>query len=587
MEHQSIDIDRITSFIGTNSAGKSTILQAIDLLLTSRKNFDVSDMYMQKDNKIVITGEFLLTTPIEKDYFTQKFGFQTDTIKLTKYSDSITSDNLKTITGLYLPKYKNKLLNVSYVSGKTKAEYKKAVEANEFPDSFDVSSIASIKESILTYIVETKPEIEGSIFHELKSKGMKELQRILPKTLYVPAFEAIDKQTKFMKTNLFGDLLQLSFQQIEENNEFKMWETRYKNLTERIFVGNSRLQEIKNLEDHLTYYIKEILPTNIVLSFNLPEVKDFILDAFELQLDDGVVTSVSQKGHGAQRAVIWSLLRNYLDVRQSNATNNTLFLVEEPELYLHPQAQRVMLRTLNSLAETEQVLYSSHSPIFVDLENISAIRLVRKQKNATQIYQFAKLGADETSLIRMIKWMGDAHNELFFAKSVILYEGATEKVILANMNETPITDVGDPNLQKKITSAQTLDQLGCQLISTGGKFAMPFFTRLLIEAQIPFFVIYDHDSSSNLDHKETNEHIKNRIRNAQQKGINSGSMVHYPMLEKDWGIEKRDEMKVEVMYKLLAQDSSIWTLKMQEKYHKLHQIVYRFAWSAFLQMKYS
>jgi hypothetical protein len=46
-----------------------------------------------------------------------------------------------------------------------------------------------------------------------------------------------------------------------------------------------------------------------------------------------------------------------------------IFAIEEPELYLHPHIQRVMLRTLQKISDIDQVILFTHSPFFVDMIN--------------------------------------------------------------------------------------------------------------------------------------------------------------------------------------------------------------------------
>jgi hypothetical protein len=60
--------------------------------------------------------------------------------------------------------------------------------------------------------------------------------------------------------------------------------------------------------------------------------------------------------------------------------------IEEPELYQHPSRQRHMASvllelsqgTIPGVAKRTQVLYSTHSPLFVGLDRFEQIRLLRK-----------------------------------------------------------------------------------------------------------------------------------------------------------------------------------------------------------------
>ncbi|MEM3627424.1 MAG: AAA family ATPase [Candidatus Bathyarchaeia archaeon] len=67
---------------------------------------------------------------------------------------------------------------------------------------------------------------------------------------------------------------------------------------------------------------------------------------------------------------------------------NLILGIEEPELYQHPDRQRYLARALSKLTEQGipgvakqiQVIYSTHSPLFIDLEHFDSIRIFRKVK---------------------------------------------------------------------------------------------------------------------------------------------------------------------------------------------------------------
>ncbi|MDT2302948.1 AAA family ATPase [Paenibacillus larvae] len=63
-----------------------------------------------------------------------------------------------------------------------------------------------------------------------------------------------------------------------------------------------------------------------------------------------------------------------------------LFLIEEPEIYLHPQLQRKMRNALVSISKSShaQVVCTSHSEQFINLaDRHQGIVLFKKQANGT------------------------------------------------------------------------------------------------------------------------------------------------------------------------------------------------------------
>ena len=67
-----------------------------------------------------------------------------------------------------------------------------------------------------------------------------------------------------------------------------------------------------------------------------------------------------------------------------------MILIEEPELYLSPPAQRHLHRQLRRLAARgrNQVLYSTHSPVFLGVDRLDELVLVRhNDRTGTRLLQ--------------------------------------------------------------------------------------------------------------------------------------------------------------------------------------------------------
>jgi hypothetical protein len=66
-----------------------------------------------------------------------------------------------------------------------------------------------------------------------------------------------------------------------------------------------------------------------------------------------------------------------------------VLLIEDPELYLSPHAQRHLFRLLRSLAKHgNQILYSTHAPVFLSVDRLEELALVRHHPNrGTTLFQ--------------------------------------------------------------------------------------------------------------------------------------------------------------------------------------------------------
>ena len=155
-----------------------------------------------------------------------------------------------------------------------------------------------------------------------------------------------------------------------------------------------------------------------------------------------------------------------------------LLLIEEPELYLRPQAQRYLYRLLREFALAgNQVIYSTHSPAFLNVARLDELVFVeRLPQTGTRALQPEPVSADED--FRVMTEFDAARSELFLARAVVLVEGLTEKVVLPFV----FASLGyDP------------DREAISIIECGGKPNLPLFARICKAIGIPFVVVHDSD----------------------------------------------------------------------------------------------
>jgi energy-coupling factor transporter ATP-binding protein EcfA2 len=155
-------------------------------------------------------------------------------------------------------------------------------------------------------------------------------------------------------------------------------------------------------------------------------------------------------------------------------------LIEEPELYLSPQAQRHVYRLLRSLADRgNQVLYSTHASTFLSVAHLDELALVRQGTNAAgmALLQPEPLPSDES--FRALAEFDAERAEMFLSRAVLLVEGLTEKLALPFVFEA---------------LGYEPDSEGILILETGGKANMSLFARMCNECGIPYVVLHDRDA---------------------------------------------------------------------------------------------
>ena len=156
-----------------------------------------------------------------------------------------------------------------------------------------------------------------------------------------------------------------------------------------------------------------------------------------------------------------------------------VFLIEEPELFLRPQTQRYLYRRLRALAAGgNQILYTTHAPAFLNVARLEELVIVRHSaRRGTHIVQPEPLESDEA--FRVVSEFDAERSELFLARSVILVEGRTEKLVLPTIFAALGHDV---------------DRAQVSIVECGGKSNIPVFARICKACRIPFVVVHDRDA---------------------------------------------------------------------------------------------
>ncbi|WP_375586836.1 ATP-dependent endonuclease [Flagellimonas aurea] len=221
------------------------------------------------------------------------------------------------------------------------------------------------------------------------------------------------------------------------------------------------------------------------------------LEIFVNEYDYGV--NATELGSGFQNAIVLAILKSFEERRK----NGALFLIEEPEMYLHPQMQRSLYKTIRKIGETNQVIYITHSPNFVTIPEFDEISIICKNTNGTFATQ-SNMVLDDGLRNKFRKELNPNRNEMFFAKKVLIVEGDTEKLALPEFANRANID---------------LDQIGSSIIEVGGKRNLLDFIDIANSFNIPVAVAYDTDSSDFIGKKDDEKKYNALIDSYRDKGV--------------------------------------------------------------------
>lgn len=119
---------------------------------------------------------------------------------------------------------------------------------------------------------------------------------------------------------------------------------------------------------------------------------------------------------------------------QDDKNNNFILLLDEPGLNLHASAQADLLRFINDLSETYQVVYTTHSPFMVESNALHRVRTVYDSEEGS-IISNAIQERDPDTLFPLQAALGyDIAQNLFVSKNNLLVEGPSDLNYLIYMS---------------------------------------------------------------------------------------------------------------------------------------------------------
>lgn len=205
--------------------------------------------------------------------------------------------------------------------------------------------------------------------------------------------------------------------------------------------GANRSEHLKEFDTGATAALEPFFPgLAIDLDLQIVDIKEFF-KAGDLHVTDSITGDrrrFDQVGTGAQRAIQMALIRYLSGVKKADPQTSArrVLLIDEPELYLHPQGVRRLRQALFALSQAGfQVVFSTHSPLMLSRENASNSVIVGKTKANGTTARVPLRAAVQSALddaeaqSRTLFELGNVA-EIYFSDRVVLCEGKTDRRLL-------------------------------------------------------------------------------------------------------------------------------------------------------------
>ena len=110
-------------------------------------------------------------------------------------------------------------------------------------------------------------------------------------------------------------------------------------------------------------------------------------------------------------------------------------LIEEPEAHLHPQLQMLLLNHLAEVTGDHagnevQVIASSHSPILASQAPIDSVVSVHEVGGSVSAVSICSIAIDDKTKKKLQRYLDATRGELFFARRIVMVEGIAEALLL-------------------------------------------------------------------------------------------------------------------------------------------------------------
>lgn len=510
LKEVTVNFGDATFLIGQNNCGKSSILKAIEILLSAKKqltNFDYHSIIDEETGEtkvdistIILEAEFR-NLPDEAQHWRGFKGriFEYDIEEGTNDTGlSVIYKKTYEIGKDVIIEFKSKVREIAeeFTDCKTPNDYiAKGLSEELFTELFPEGDKAIGKSKGALEKLEQIDEIwnlqEDEVWFQNPGGIPGNVLKMLPRFLLIP----VDLSSNEIQggSGVLGKTLSELFETVRENSDnFKEAQAHLINLAKELDPSDGDSEFGKMMTD-LNLVLESVFPDSRLHATTSLSDPTNLKPTFNVEMSSNVKTSVEYQGTGMIRAAVFGMLRyrqKWLSAREDDHARSLIICFEEPEIYLHPSAANQMREAIYDLSTANsQIVASTHSPYLIDISKKPKQVLNRLYNCGNHVdchsfsvtEKFKALQGDDKDYVKMLMKVDSYISRIFFANKVIIVEGDTEDLLIReSLKRLPRQDY------LKIIS-------NFEVIKARGKAAIIGLVKYLISMGIQPIVVHDRD----------------------------------------------------------------------------------------------
>lgn len=255
--------------------------------------------------------------------------------------------------------------------------------------------------------------------------------------------------------------------------------------------------------------------------------------------DLGVEIELDQRSEGFQWLVSFFIV---FFAEAADKHENAILLLDEPGLSLHGLKQREFRTTISKLAESNQTIYTTHSPFLVGPDELDLVRVVEMTDRSVGSKVHTTITADDaTSLLPLQEALGyDLAQSLFGQHRNLILEGLTDYWYIEAVSSL-LRDAGMADLNDKIALVPA---------SSAGK--VVYYATLLHAQKLKVAALLDSDTAGDQAAKQdvlvhslgnkriirTKDAYNGLVKGPEVEDILRQTLISVAKSDLNWNVEK-------------------------------------------------